>query len=69
MEPPSLLVLIDAVIREQATQVGRRESMTFQTALDALYTSRFTGRVYLDFGQGVPTALSLPNPVQVRLER
>lgn len=66
---PELVALIDVVIKEQATQIGRRPTMTFQGALDALYTSRFTGRVYLDFGQGVPKALSLPNPVQVRLER
>lgn len=67
---PELVALIDVVIKEQATEIARRPApMTFQSALEALYASRFTGRVYLDFGEGRPAMLTLPNPLHVRLER
>jgi hypothetical protein len=41
---------------------------TFADALESLYASRFTGRVILDFHDGVPRCLELPPPpVRLRL--
>jgi hypothetical protein len=41
--------------------------LTFAAALEALYASHYTGRVILDFQDGRPRGLELPNPARLRL--
>lgn len=62
----TVFAIVDAIIREQADSQPAPRT-TFAEALEALYTSRFTGRVYLDFAEGVPKALAIPNPIGVQL--
>lgn len=62
----TLLALVDAVIREQAAP-PKEPTVAFPDVLAALYTTGFTGRIYIDFAEGRPKAVWLPNPVGVKI--
>lgn len=63
-----VLVLIDAVIREQAIAPMRRPVMSYEQAATALYTSRYTGPVLVHFSEGRPRLIEVLNPVTIQIE-
>lgn len=56
-------------VKARQMEAETRPSASFAELLEALYQAGFTGRVYVDFGQGVPTHVSLPNPIGVKIQR
>jgi hypothetical protein len=62
-----IVAWMQAVITESDAAAVVVPALTFADALESLYASHFTGRVILDFQQGVPRRLEMPNPVRVRL--
>jgi hypothetical protein len=41
----------------------------FVALIEAIYARKFTGRVILDFSQGVPLVVDFPSSVQIKLVR
>jgi hypothetical protein len=62
-----IVAWMQAVITKTDTAAIVVPALTFAEALESLYASAFTGRVILDFQQGVPRRLEIPNPVRLRL--
>ena len=63
-----LVAFVDAVIREQVESPTPPIAASFSDVLTALYTTGYTGRVYVDFANGRPKVVSLPQPVSVQVQ-
>ncbi len=59
--------LVEAVQRDQAVAPCSMGTATLLDALTTLFQQKFTGRIWVDFAEGRPKGISVPNPVSIKL--
>lgn len=59
--------LLDAVLREQVVASLSTPTLTFPEALMVLHESGYTGPVLVQFHEGRPRVVEVPNPVRVKV--